>query len=248
MYLFKIFGLLFIQNLLILKVSCSDCICSEKDNNENECKLCDNCQFFYIDQTCVECSISLTSEAPYYKNINTDSFWEAVNLESINNYKLIYGTKEVVESCPTEGGYKFTFYDICHKSKPYNSEENPSNSNNYECPKAYYKEALNGIDYYTCYSTDNCPSSFKYYTSSPKQCLNSCDKTMKKKQNGDSYISRCDNNCFKNDTYYEVEYEEIKTNGNIRHCLDKCPSNYKYYYTQEIIEGETRNVILGIIL
>ena len=234
----KYFGLLIIQNFLIFKITCNNCICSDK-NNENDCKLCDNCKFFYVDETCIECTINLSPEFPYYKKKEESPFYELISLENISEYKLIYGTKEVVsESCPTGKSYNFTFYNICHKSIPYNSIV--ISDNNYQCPKAYYKESIDGFDYYTCYSTDNCPSTFKYYTSSPKQCLNSCDKTIKKEQNGDSFIYRCEDNCIRNDTYNEFEFEEISSAGNTRYCLDKCPSEYKYYYIEESIAGETK--------
>ena len=237
----KYFALLFILNFLMFKISCNTCNCSEI-NDENECKLCDNCIFFYKDDSCVQGSITLSSESSYYKKLDEEPYYEVVTLESTHNYKLIYGTKEIVDVCPNspDNIYHFTFYNICHRNKPNNSIETSNDSKNYTCQQAYYKETIDGFDYYTCYSSDNCPSTFKYYTSSPKQCLNSCGDTIKKEKNGDSVISRCSVECFKNDTYYELEFEESTANGNIRYCLEKCPSEYKYYYIDNTMANQTK--------
>lgn len=77
--------ILLIINRLILRISC-ECNCGEI-TNEHECLECgENCKFFYKDNSCFECSLSLTSTSQYYiKTGTTDSpECQIVTLEDIN--------------------------------------------------------------------------------------------------------------------------------------------------------------------
>ena len=180
--------------------------------------------------------MSLNSQSPYYTK-TTDSTCSTVSLEDIKSpdsqYKLIYGTKEVINgNCPDN---YHQLNNICYNSPPNHAEERSENPKIYECPKTYYIETKDGFDYTTCFTSDNCPKTFKFYSSN--QCLDSCSNTLKKETNDDTIIFRCSDDCIINsDNDYEVEYKI----DNIRYCLDECPSEAKYHYNSDIVEDSIK--------
>ena len=220
----NILSLLFIINLLIFKVSCDTCVCTDKEN-ENDCSQCDNCKFFYVDKTCIECQPSLTQANPYYTKVDCQS----VPKSGIGSteYKLLYNTKEVVQGdCPTTGDYKYQLGNICYKNIDSDIMETDGNDYKYKC-KNRFSIIKKDFDYYNCYTSDEeCPSNFKYYDYASNQCLDSCDRTIKKEGN----IYRCSDTCINDGENPEIEYDETGTQGIIRYCVTTCPSQAKYYY------------------
>ena len=204
------------------EISCDECTC-EISSDENICSSCSKCKYFKVDKTCIECQLdTLTS---YYSK-SEDS---CQNINEVSGYKLIYGTKELVnEHCSTGSDYVYELGDICYSTEPPNAQPNSDNPSIYTCAKSFYIEEKNGFKYYTCYSTDNCPTTFKYFDSNTKECFKSCDKTIKKVPNEDTYIFRCSESCDTQGENKEYEYED--SNGKT-YCLDKCPEEAKYYYT-----------------
>ena len=219
--------LLFIINLLEFRISCEDCDCTNI-SDPGECSSCDNCKYLYelASNQCVVCQ-ALTSDKPYYKK-NDDS--SCIAVAKNDNYKLLYNTKEVIEgNCNTDGGeYNIQLGNICYKTAPANSQQKDGTTNEYECLNYFYI-VKKDFDYYNCYASTvtECPSNFKYYDSSTKECLNSCEGTIKKEGN----IYRCSTACLNNDNPPEIEYDETGTQGIIRYCVTTCPSQAKYYYT-----------------
>ena len=188
---------------------------------------------FLLKIKCEDCE----TESYYTINGGETTCIEVNNINS--GYKLIYGTKELVNICPE--GYHYQLGNICYKKKPLNTGNEPDSDGEYKCSGSFYIETIDTFNYYTCYSTDNCPTTFKYYQisdgSNNKECLKSCDgKTIKKETNEDTYIYRCSETCNRDNGKQEVEYEYKETESKIiRYCLDdnKCPQEAKYYYDSE---------------
>ena len=232
-----------IINLLILKIFCEDCVCDtlNQNNLEETCLNCQNCKYFYQDQTCIACSLDLSNS--YYTKTGTEGNEMCEKVDNVNDYKLIYGTKELVRSnCPTENSeFINELESICYDSPslPSNTVEITDETNKYKCTNHFYKVMKDGFNYYTCLSLDdNCPTTFKYYDSSTKECLNSCDRTIKKEPNGDTYIFRCSENCISDESNREFEYKVKKDDKTIRYCLQECPDEAKYFYEDSTLLTE----------
>jgi hypothetical protein len=234
-----------IINLLILKIFCEDCACDtlDQENLEETCLNCQNCKYFYQDKTCIACSLDLSNS--YYTKTGTGENVMCEKVDNVNDYKLIYGTKELVrDNCPTENSdYTYELGSICYDSTslPSDKVEISEGTNKYKCINYFYKVIKNGFNYYTCLSSnDKCPTTFKYYDSSTNECLNSCDRTIKKEPNGDTYIFRCSENCISDEPNREYEYKVKKDDKTIRYCLTECPDEAKYFYedTSLLDEGQ----------
>ena len=243
-----------IINILYYEINCENCC--ESNCNEESCKNCgDEYRFFYEDSTCLHCDgISLNEKKYYYKN--SDSCQLLQNNDG--SHKLIYGKNEVVSSCANS--YNIELGDVCYSS-PTNNMAVKSGTSSYECVNYFYIENKDGFIYYNCLDSDkncstyndynvkgtkqcfNCPFNYKYYEISTNNIIichmSSCPEgkpKIKKELNDYSVIYRCTENCNTGEFAYKKD--------EITYCLDKCPSEAKYYYTENPTDGISSNECL----
>lgn len=204
-------------------------ICQEL--NQTECESNQDCKFFLqsSENSCLNCSGVLSNDNQYYTisgGICTSSTGKVNNGE-----KLIYNTKEIInDNCPSN--YK-QLGDICYPPEMSIPNSKTSDSSIYECINFYKIQIKDNFTYYNCLSGD-CPSGYIYFSySNPKECLNSCPEDQQKIKidypNGKMALI-CTNNCSYLSENYTYEYT---ADNNITYCYEQCPSEAKYYKTNE---------------
>ena len=224
--------LLLVINFVIYRIHCeNECNC-ENISDAQSCKNCNpNC--VYKNDKCIYCQ-DLTSK-PYYKITGEDP--ETPTCQTIkeksqsDNYKLIYNSKEYVDSiCPTgykEGG------DICYEESSKFSELGFVDDN--KCSKYYYTEKIDGFTYMIC--VNKCPYKYQYYDKDSNECLEKCENNYLKriKNEDNTYIFRCSNSCDSSSDpkEYKYEYKDSTASSSIYYCLEECPNEAKYTFDDD---------------
>ena len=204
------------------------CDCETGANcNETECINCNSkVRYFYQNSSCLACN-DISSTKPYY-TLNENGACATKTGKTETSQKLIDGTKEIVTSCV--GIYSEQLGDICYKETNVNSNAEKKDGNDvYTCKYYFYKTIRKGFTYYNCLAENvTCPTSFKYYDYSTKECLSSCNSSyfLKKEQNDETYIYRCSETCLGTTEKKEFIYDQ--------YCFDACPQDRKYYNTFQV--------------
>ena len=225
--IFKIFKenigiiIILIINLLILKILCEEDICITYNNNESGCLNFKDCKYFYQDKTCINISsTNLIAGNQYYytkDNSGIPIVLSSIQINENNGYKLIYGTKEVVQNCPQSDSsdYKYLLGDICYKNQPSYTEIDSESGipSKYKCKKYFYKEIKDGFNYLNCLDSNiSCPYNYKYYDYNTRECIKSCNNYIKLETIGDITIFRCSLNCISNSEKKEFIFKEENKN------------------------------------
>lgn len=210
--------------------------------DESNCLTSNNCKYFHQDNSCFDCS-SLTNANSYYTKKAVSGETKCLSIlkkEDNNNYILIYGTKEVFEgeNCNSLEEYRYKLGDICYNTEPDSSTKSNSEVGDYvyECSIYFYIEEKDGFKYYNCLEDYNCPSKFTFYNTDTKECTNTCKGTIKLDSIGGRNIYRCSNSCVQNIGENQIEYE-YTDKDNKKHCVENCPSDAPYYYTQSSLNS-----------
>ena len=212
------------------------CDCETGANcNETECINCNSkVRYFYQNYSCLACN-DISSQKPYF-TLNENGVCVTKTGKTETSQKLIDGTKEIVSSCG--GSYSNQLGDICYKEINGNAvasnNDEPSIPSIYNCIYYFYKTIRNGFTYYNCLAENiTCPTSFKYYDYSTKECLSSCNSSyfLKKETNDETYIYRCSETCLGTAEKKEFIYAQ--------YCFDVCPQDKKYYNTFQGVQNIT---------
>jgi hypothetical protein len=106
----------------------------------------------------------------------------------------------------------------------------------------------NGKKYKHCYANNEyCGPEHSAYNSDTKECGNNCPSGWKKKiitRSGESYITRCSQNCL-NSEYIDGDYcisdcpigKFIYDNSGTKQCVDKCNDNVKFVLSDRHCSG-----------
>ena len=156
----------------------------------------------------------------YHINSNGDCLLEFDHNEKCKF--MVYNTKQCLESCSNLKQMGDFCYQDCDSGN-----RKPDGDNNCICKSYYYIDSEDGKSLWRCYN-QKCDSFHQSYNETDKQCFTSddCDsnsnmnKTYEERDDM-SGIYKCSERCNETQKYY---------NG---HCVNICPSEVPYYYTDD---------------
>ena len=247
--------ILFIISILLLiikiqcEIDCSSCTPTVPTelNSENENLLCQNCdeqcKWFQIDSSnykCLSCDNIKEGESQYYSKgltVDDEPYCHKIGLTGFNNKKIIYGTKQIVNSCSSLSLYEMG--DFCYHSNPDENKIEASESpKKLKCKFYNYKILEDGLIKYQCLEEGKtCPPELNYFDSNTKECFNSCPENkpkisiIKETENGiDKIFFGCSSKC---EGEYDKEFTKILKSGeNKTYCYKDCPEEAKYFYVE----------------
>ena len=211
---YLLFIYLFFHFFQIIIADCaSDCqIIDKKCYHLNDIvKMCESyCLPNLVNNKCYDCRTVSASDY-YYINSNNECV-----VNNCNGKKVIYNTKQCISgSCESSSLYGIGDTDYCYTTQDCSKDNKKIIDNQCDCEYLFSIEVDNGKKYKHCYANNEyCGPEHSAYNSDTKECGNNCPSGWKKKiitRSGESYITRCSQNCL-NSEYIDGDY-----------CISDCP-------------------------